>query len=354
MSENENVSVDSEAPASADATPDEMNSFMESAFDEMEEDSGEVIADQRSPVESKEESVSEGEDTPSAIETDATIESEPVQVEQAVASPQSMSAKDLEAFQSLSPDAQKWVTDRERDLTADYTRKTMDLADQRKSYERLDQILEPRRQQLAMDGMDDSTAVGQLFALSDFANAQPVEFVKYLMSQRNIPLSALNEPSGQTQTVDPQLASMQKKIQGFENFFTQQQEQAQAQESHLIDGQISKFESENEHYSELEAEMIPIVRALRQSDPQLSASETLAKAYKMSVAVNDGVSAKVEAAKAAKAENDKVVMAKARAAKSKKAAASNVRSSGAMPFSKAGAENVEDFIGDLVDERMTA
>jgi len=47
-------------------------------------------------------------------------------------------------------------------------------------------------------------------------------------------------------------------------------------------------------------------------------------------------------------------MAKARAAKSKKAAGSNVARSGARPAGKAGAENVEDFIGGLVDERMTA
>ena len=66
------------------------------------------------------------------------------------------------------------------------------------------------------------------------------------------------------------------------------------------------------------------------------------------------MSAKVEAAKAAKAGTDKVAMAKARAAKSKKAAGSNVARSGARPAGKAGAENVEDFIGGLVDERMTA
>ena len=64
--------------------------------------------------------------------------------------------------------------------------------------------------------------------------------------------------------------------------------------------------------------------------------------------------AKVDAAKAAKSVTDKVAMAKARASKARKASGSNVRSSGAVPFSKAGSDNVEDFIGDLVDERMTA
>ena len=100
--------------------------------------------------------------------------------------------------------------------------------------------------------------------------------------------------------------------------------------------------------------MIPVVAALRQNDPSLSNAEALAKSYKMAIAANDGVSAKVAAAQAAKAGTDKVAMAKARAAKSKRAVGSNVTRSGTRPAGKAGAENVEDFIGDLVDERMTA
>jgi hypothetical protein len=265
-----------------------------------------------------------------------------------------MSAKDLEAFSALSPESQKWVTDREKELTADYTRKTMDLAEQKKSFDRIDQVLAPRRSQLALDGMDDSTAIGQLFALSDFANQDPVQFVKYLFNQRQIPLSALNESDSQQQAVDPQLAAMQQKMQGFENYFTQQQVQAQQQITASIDSEIQKFAQDNEHYEELEEEMIPVVAALRQSNPNLSAPDALAKAYKMAAAANDGVSARVEAAKSAKAGADKVTMAKARAAKSRKAAGSNVRSSGALPAGKTGAENVEDFISDLVDERMTA
>jgi hypothetical protein len=342
-------------PAPADATPDDMNAFMESAFDEMESEETETADSEvsESDISNLVESQTDLDgDEPTKSETDEGAESEPVK--QAVASPQSMSAKDLEAFSALSPESQKWVTDREKELTADYTRKTMDLAEQKKSFDRIDQVLAPRRSQLALDGMDDSTAIGQLFALSDFANQDPVQFVKYLFNQRQIPLSALNESDSQQQAVDPQLAAMQQKMQGFENYFTQQQVQAQQQITASIDSEIQKFAQDNEHYEELEEEMIPVVAALRQSNPNLSAPDALAKAYKMAAAANDGVSARVEAAKSAKAGADKVTMAKARAAKSRKAAGSNVRSSGALPAGKTGAENVEDFISDLVDERMTA
>jgi hypothetical protein len=265
-----------------------------------------------------------------------------------------MSAKDRETFTSLPPEQQRWISDRAKEQESAFTQKTMELADQRKGYDKLDQVLAPRRQQLALDGMDDSTAVGQLFALSDYANNDPIGFVKYMMNARQIPMSALTESAGPQQPIDPQLAAMQQKMQGFENFLTQQQMQTQQQAETAINGDVQKFAQDNEFYAELENEMIPVVAALRQNDPNLSNHDALSKAYKMAIAANDGVSAKVEASKSTKAETDKVAMAKARAAKSKKAAASNVVRSGARPAGKAGVENVEDFIGGLVDERMTA
>ena len=349
--------MDLETTATEDATPADIDNFMESAFDELEEtgeitDDSDISEDQIADVvEAQTDSdVEEGTDIDDADRAEASGEPD----NQTITAPQSMSAKDREAFSTLPPEQQKWISDRAKEQESAFTQKTMELADQRKGYDKLDQILAPRRQQLALDGMDDSTAVGQLFALSDYANNDPIGFVKYMMNARQIPMSALTESAGPQQPADPQLAAMQQKMQGFENFLTQQQMQAQQQAETSINSDVQKFAQDNEFYAELENEMIPVVAALRQNDPSLSNHDALSKAYKMAIAANDGVSAKVEASKSTKAETDKVALAKARAAKSKKAAASNVVRSGARPAGKAGVENVEDFIGGLVDERMTA
>jgi hypothetical protein len=343
--------------ATEDATPADIDNFMESAFDELEE-TGEIIDDSDISEEQIANVVEAKTDSDVAEDTDiddadrAEVSSEPDN--QTITAPQSMSAKDRETFTTLPPEQQKWISDRAKEQESAFTQKTMELAEQRKGYDKLDQILAPRRQQLALDGMDDSTAIGQLFALSDYANNDPIGFVKYMMNARQIPMSALTESAGPQQPADPQLAAMQQKMQGFENFLTQQQMQAQQQAETSINSDVQKFAQDNEFYAELENEMIPVVAALRQNDPSLSNHDALSKAYKMAIAANDGVSAKVEASKSTKAETDKVALAKARAAKSKKAAASNVVRSGARPAGKAGVENVEDFIGGLVDERMTA
>jgi hypothetical protein len=350
--------------ATADATPQEMDSFMDSAFDEMEpieEETPEIEASapdvDETPADVEAQTDLEGDETPPESDTvDEEEESEPV--EQTVAAPQSMSAKDREALNALPPEemlgfVQNWLTDRAKEQESHFTQKSMELADKTKTYDRLEQVLAPRRQQLAMDGMDDSTAVGQLFALSDMANADPVGFVKQLFNARNIPLSALTESGGDVAT-DPQLAAMQNKLQGFENYFTQQAAQSQRQAETAINSDVEAFAKENEHYAELETEMIPVVAALRQSDPSLTNQDALAKAYKMAIAANPVVSAKIEADKSAKAEADKLKMEKARAAKAKKAAGANVRSSGALPAAATKAKDVDSFLGALYDERATA
>jgi hypothetical protein len=349
--------------APADSSFEDMDDFMGSAFDALE--SGDTDTTDSDISEDDIAAVVEAETSSDSedVDTDTTDESDETDIDatdepdgsQTIAAPQSMSAKDREAFAALPPASQKWIADRAKEQEAAFTQKTMDLAEKSKSHDKLDQILAPRRQQLAMDGMDDSTAVGQLFALSDYANSDPIGFVKYLFNARGIPLDALGQSNdGYNMPVDPQLAAMQQKMQGFENFLTQQQAQQRQQAESSIMSDVQKFADENEFYAELENDMIPVVAALRQHNPNLSNAEALKKAYTMAIAGNDGISAKVDAAKSAKAEIDKVTMAKARAAKAKKAASSNVDRSGTRPASKAGAENIEDFIGTLVDERMSA
>lgn len=351
--------------APADASFQDMDDFMSSAVDTLES-GGEVDTADSDVSEEEIAAVVEAEtnsevadapegDTPAddAETADETEIADGPDDSQTTAAPQSMSAKDREAFAALPPESQKWLSDRAKEQESAFTQKTMDLADKSKGFDRLEQVLAPRRSQLAMDGMDDSTAVGQLFELSDFANRDPIGFVKYMLNARQIPVSALSDPGGQT-PADPQLAAMQQKMQGVESFLTEQQAQSQRQAESVIGSDVTKFAEANEFYTELEGEMIPLVAALRGQNPSLSNGDLLAKAYKMAVATNETVSAKVEAAKAAKAADDKVAMAKARAAKSKKAAAANVTNGGARPAAKGGAENVDDFIGGLVDERMSA
>ena len=326
-----------------------MDDFMGEQFDVLEADSSEESA----PVE---QSASEEAHTDDVVDetTESNTESEGSEPDnQTITAPQSMSAKDREAFYTLPPESQQWISDRVKSQEADYTRKTMEVAEQRKMYDKLEQAIAPRRQQFAMSGMDDSTAIGQLFALSDYAESDPVGFSRYLLNQRGIPISALTEPGAENR-VDPQMLAMQNRLQGFENHFSQQQAQQEQQEGAAVSGVIDGFASDNPFYGELESEMIPIVSALRESKPGLTSEQYLATAYKMAIAANDEVAAKINVDIKAKSEAERISKAKKQSSAAKRAGGTRVSSTGVLPAGAAKAKSVDDFIGALVDDRMTA
>ena len=326
-----------------------MDDFMGEQFDVLEAESSEESA----PVE---QSASEEAQTDDVVDetTESNTESEGSEPDnQTITAPQSMSAKDREAFYTLPPESQQWISDRVKAQEADYTRKTMEVAEQRKMYDKLEQAIAPRRQQFAMDGMDDGTAIGQLLALSDYAASDPVGFSRYLLNQRGIPISALTEPDVENH-VDPQMLAMQNRLQGFENHFSQQQEQQEQQEGAVVSGVIDGFASDNPFYGELESEMIPIVSALRESKPGLTSEQYLATAYKMAIAANDEVAAKINVDIKAKSEAERISKAKKQSSAAKRAGGTRVSSTGVLPAGAAKAKSVDDFIGALVDDRMTA
>ena len=328
-----------------------MDDFMASAFDELESQSADepVIEASEDTVDVEAKESPDPEKDTSETADEESEGDEPAEA-QTITAPQSMSAKDREKFYALPPDQQAWITDRVKQQEADYTKKTMEIAEQRKAYDKLEQVIAPRRQQLAMDGMDEGTAIGQLFALSDFASENPVGFVQYLMQQRGIPLSALTQ-SGQGQSqADPQLTAMQREIHGLKDYFTRQTQAQQAQQVQGVQTDIQTFASEHEFYSELEQDMIPLVAGFRQSHPGLSNKDYLAKAYKAALAVNDEVAAKVSADQNAK----RLAETKKAADKAKKATGTNLRSRASLPPAATKAKDVDSFIGALMDERMTA
>jgi hypothetical protein len=336
-----------------------MDDFMGDQFDALESEDSESesapTTEEAAPA-TEEQSVSEETAKDDAAESaESDVESEGSEPEnQTITAPQSMSAKDREAFYALPPESQQWISDRVKSQEADYTRKTMEVAEQRKLYDKLEEAIAPRRQQFAMNGMDEGTAIGQLLALSDYAESDPVGFSRYLLNQRGIPISALTNEPGVENYVDPQMLEMRQRLQGFENHFAQQQNQQLEQEGQVVSGVINDFATSNPFYEELESDMIPIVSALRESKPGLTSDQYLQTAYKMALAANDEVSAKIAVDQKAKSEAERIAKAKKSSAAAKRAGGTSIRTTGTLPSGAAKAKSVDDFIGALVDDRMTA
>lgn len=87
------------------------------------------------------------EEAEAADEQEPEGESEETPAAQTIDAPSGMSEADKSAFAKLSPELKAWVSKREAETRADYTRKSQDVAEKRKAYETASQQVMGRLQQ---------------------------------------------------------------------------------------------------------------------------------------------------------------------------------------------------------------
>jgi len=321
-------------------------------------DAAEASDIESAPVESEIRDRAEESVPQEAVEVSAETETDEGSVEpesQITTAPQSMSAKDREAYYALPPESQQWISDRVKEQEADYTKKTMEVAEQRKYYEDIEKVTGPRREQFAMSGMNVAQGLDQLLSLSDFAQRDPVGFASHILESRGISLADVaNQQAGGQVPSDPQIVDLQQRIAAQENHIAQQNQQQLEQQGQVVSGVINDFAAAHPFYEDLQDEMVPIVVSLKESKPGLSSDQYLDLAYKMAAAANDNVSSKMDIDRQAKANVDRVAKAKQTAANARRAGGTNIQSTGTLPPSVAHSNNVDDFIGALVDERISA
>ena len=76
--------------------------------------------------------------------------------------PKNWSEEVRSKFKDLPRDAQEYMLKRDKEMTADYTRKTQEVAQQRKSFESLDRVMAPMRQQISASGIGEAEYISRL------------------------------------------------------------------------------------------------------------------------------------------------------------------------------------------------
>jgi len=94
-------------------------------------------------------------------------------------------------FREQPEAVQKWMTERDRETAKAFTEKTEAVAEQRRRYEGLDQVIGPREQAIKMQGMSVPQYVDHLLALSDYANNDPGAFISWFAKERGFDLGTL-------------------------------------------------------------------------------------------------------------------------------------------------------------------
>lgn len=194
-------------------------------------------------------------------------------------------------------------------------------------YEQLEQMIAPRRQAWALNGVTEVQAINQLFALSDFAAQKPAEFIQYFAQQRGVDLEDILYG---TEPVDPTIQQLQQQVQDLTGQLTGMTTQQQQAAHNAVVQEITAFATEagadgkplRPYFEELGSEILPFIEAVRAQNPNRPRNEILQEAYDRACWGNPSVRGKLQAANAAAEEARRIEVQKAAAARARNAGVS--------------------------------
>jgi hypothetical protein len=204
----------------------------------------------------------------------------------ALSAPKTWPAEHREAFAELPEEQQNFMLQREKERDAAFTRKTTDLAEQRRKFEGIEGVLAPYAEQMKSHGISEAEYVSRLMSYDHALRYNPQAAIQQLAQHYGIDLSNdsgadwSDDPDPQFQQLQQQLNSQNAEIQHFK--------QAQLDREHQqISGQVENFATETDTNGNLKH---PHFEAVRERMGRLvNSGETtdLQVAYDMAVRLDD-------------------------------------------------------------------
>jgi hypothetical protein len=286
-------------------------------------------------------------ETPAAPVTDQNPEAERIeQAKPAIEPPVSWSRETREKWAALPPDLQEFISKRESDAHAQITR----LGQTAKAAEPLLQVVEQNRELFAKRNLSPDQGISALLNAQRRLDENPVAAIGWLASQYGVDLSAFANPDGTASAQNPVVMSLQHEIAALkrelaETSSTVKQTQAERQATELAkyQGAVNAF-LEGKNLTEAdEAELVVLVNAEKQLNPEKSPDQLLKDAYETFLYRSPERREKTMREKLAAEQARQAEEAKKKAAEAKKLAGLNVRS---HPASSANATTMDDTLRD--------
>ena len=219
--------------------------------------------------------------------------------------PKNWSEEVRSKFKDLPRDAQEYMLKRDKEMTADYTRKTQEVAQQRKSFESLDRVIAPMRQQIQASCIGEAEYVSRLLNADIALRNNPKMALKQLAQGYGIDLSSIEE-TGDWNESEPQIAQLQQQNQAILaelNQFKQQNLQSARQQT---ENQISTFAQSTDAKGNLKYPHFEQVRVKMGNLIDAGEAKGLEDAYSKAVRLDDNLykQSLESQRKSAKAEED--------------------------------------------------
>lgn len=342
----DNPAVSGSETSNAGDKTDPLDSAFQAAFESVDIEDDKVFVAEAKPAKAKTEpkqvdkpatedaapAEPGGED---ADDSETEGEPEKVATEPEVAAPAHWDAAKREAFGKLPNDARKVVLDLAKGFEGDFTRKSMELADDRKLAQGIRSLITPlERQQLQNNGLTEIDGVRRLVELNQLYSRDPANYVRFVIQSANLDprqifpdLAGDGQPGQQPAPADPQYQQLTQTIQNLTGKVTAFERQQQDAEIRTAERAINRFRDAKDesgqvlhpHFQRVEQHLNWILT----SNPEVRAiddlTERLQKAYDLAVfadpeiksQVFEGEVAKRTAEAARKAEVNKAKRAQA-------------------------------------------
>ena len=193
----------------------------------------------------------------------------------ALSAPKTWPAEHREAFEHLPEDQRSFMLQREQERDAAFTRKTTDLAEQRRQIESLQGVLAPYKQQMQAHGISEAEYVSRLMTYDNALRQNPKLALQNLAQHYGIKLSGDSGVDYVEETPsDPQILQLQQQLnQTQAHIQTMQQSQVMAQQQQLVD-QVESFSTAKDakgnlkhpHFEKLRERMGRLVNAGETTD----------------------------------------------------------------------------------------
>tara|TARA_R110000787_G_scaffold248992_2_gene354575 strand:- start:618 stop:1721 length:1104 start_codon:yes stop_codon:yes gene_type:complete len=287
----------------------------------------------------------DAEATPDTDTPESDAEPEP----DALAAPKTWPTEHREAFEHLPETQQQFMLQREQERDAAFTRKTTELAEQRREVEGVAGVLAPYKEQMRSHGISEAEYISRLMTYDSALRQNPKAAIAQLAQHYNIDLS--NDSSGDwvdENPPDPQFQQLQHQLNQT-NAELKSIKQGQIQrEQHQVTGQVENFATEKDSKGNLKR---PHFEAVRERMGRLVTAEEitdLQSAYDMAVRMDDTLykqSLQAERQSVAKQEDSR---RKAAVDKAKKAAPG--RTSGSPPSGTVRDSDLDALLRNSIGE----
>ena len=285
------VQESAEAPMSLDAvlessignTLDSVNEVEEAPVEDAEQVSKEslTVPEQQETSPEKEEDDSDDLDQLATAQEDDQSDSENSEenpdnleatensTESKLEAPKNWTADVKKVFDTLPAESQEFMIKRDKEMTSDYTKKTQELAEQRKNIEALDKVLQPARQTIHATGISEPEYISRLLNADNALRTNPKMALRQLAQGYGIDLSTMNEESESWNDPDPQYAQLmqqnQQIMQELNNFKQQNIQSTVAQTEQTVEQFSNKTNAEGKlmhpHFDKVRVKMGNLIDA---------------------------------------------------------------------------------------------